>query len=126
MKIISKQKVLLVNDREGKLEEFLQIDIRIKDKDDVAKIYTLETVDSVVYSKGEVNESTSIYNNRIGNPQIKLYCKTYEEYDAQREILEQYFPTELTGSEKDDFLLQMGLLQNLINDPIYGVEFEAR
>lgn len=126
MKAISKSKVVLHNDREGKLEEFIQIEITIDGKDSVNKTYSIKTVDSVVFNKGEENESSTIFKNRYGQDQVKYYTKSYEEYDAEREILKQMYPTELTGSEKDDYLLQMALLANLVQDPIYDVEFEAR
>ena len=126
MKVISKQPVVLCHDREGKLEEYLQIEITIEKKDDVNKVYQIKTVDSVVFNKGTSEESTTVFKNRYGQDQIKFYSKPYADYDADREILNSLYPTTLTGSEKDDYLLQMALLQNLINDPIYDVEFEAR
>ena len=126
MKVISTQKALLINDREGLLEEFIQIDIKQTNKDDVPKTYTFQTVDSIILNKDEENESTQVFINRHGQPQVKTYTKTYEEYDEQKEILKQMFPSELVGSELDDYLLQMGLLYNLSIDPIYGVEFVPR
>lgn len=126
MKAISTQKVLLINDREGLLEEFIQIDITIDKKDDVAKTYTFKTVDSLVLNKGEENEATQVFKNRHGIEQIKHYTKSYEEYDTQKEMLSQAFPSDLKGSELDDYLLLCGLLYNLQTDPIYGVEFVAK
>jgi hypothetical protein len=126
MKAISTQKVLLINDREGLLEEFIQIDITIDKKDDVAKTYTFKTVDSLVLNKGLENESTQVFKNRHGVEQIKFYTKTYEEYDTQKELLKQAYPSELVGSELDDYLLLCGLLYNLEIDPVYGVGFVAK
>lgn len=126
MKVISTDRVVLCHDREGKLEEFVQIEITIEKKDDVSKTYQIKTVDSVVYNRDTENESTTVFKNRYGQDQIKFYTKPYSEYDSEREILATMFPTELTGSEKDDYLLQMALLVNLQQDPIYNVTFEAR
>lgn len=126
MKVISTQKVILINDREGLLEEYIQIDITQTGKDDVLKVYSFQTVDSLILNKGEENESTQVFKNRHGSPQVKYYTKTYEEYDTQKEILKQLYPSELTGSELDDYLLLCGLLYNLSTDPIYGVEFVAK
>lgn len=55
MKVISTDKVVLCHDREGKLEEFLQIEISIEKKDDVSKTYQIKTVDSVVYNRDTEN-----------------------------------------------------------------------
>ncbi|PWA05473.1 hypothetical protein [Flavobacterium laiguense] len=122
MKVISKEKVVLVNDRQGLLEEHIQIEITVERKDSVSKTYTIKTVDSIVLNKGTENESTMSYFNRSGQVQEKIYTKTYAEFDEQKEILLSYFPSELTGSELDDHLLQMGLLYNLGTDPIYGLK----
>ena len=126
MKVISTTKALLINDREGLLEEYVQIDITLVNKDDVLKEYTFRTVDSIVLNNGKENESIQSLINRHGQPQIKEYKKSYAEYDEQKEMLSNYFPSDLKGSELDDYLLQCGLLYNLENDPIYGVKFIAR
>jgi hypothetical protein len=128
MKVITTEKVLLVHDREGKLIEHVQIDLRITNKDDVNKMYTLEAIDSIVLNKGEENESTVILRNRHGEPQVKRYTKTYAEYDEQKEMLLSVYgeETELKGSELDDFLLQKGLLYNLVSDNVYDGKWEAK
>ena len=128
MKVITKDKVFLLIDREGELREHVQIDLRITNKDDVNKIYTLEAIDSIVLNKGEENESISVLRNRHGMPQVKSYTKTYAEYDEQKEVLFSIYgsETELKGSELDDFLLQKGLLYNLVSDNIYDAKWEAR
>jgi hypothetical protein len=122
MKVITTEKVFLQIDREGELIEHVQIDLKITNKDDVSKIYTLEAIDSIVFNKDEENESSTILMNRRGSPQIKTYTKTYAEYDEQREFLLSVYgeETNLTGSELDDFLLQKGLLYNLVSDNIYN------
>jgi len=128
MKVITTEKVFLQNDREGQLIEHVQIDLRIVNKDDVSKTYTLEAIDTMVLNKGEENESTVILRNRHGNPQVKTYQKSYEEYDQQKEVLFSIYgsETELKGSELDDFLLQKGLLYNLLSDNVYDGKWEAR
>ena len=126
MKVISTTKAVLHCDREGIVDEYIQIDISIQQKDDVNKVYIIRTVDSMILNFGEENESIQSVINRYGVAQEKTYQKTYAEYDAQKEALAEMFPSELTGSELDDYLLQMGLLYNLSIEPIYGVEFEAR
>jgi len=126
MRAISTQKVLLINDRQGLLEEFIQIDITQVNKNDVSKTYTFQTVDSIVLNKGEENEAVQIFKNRHGEPQIKTYTKTYDEYDYQKATLKEMFPSALEGSELDDYLLLCGLLYNLEVDPIYGVKFEPK
>ncbi len=126
MKVITTEKVFLQNDREGQLIEHVQIDLRITNKDDVNKMYTLEAIDSIVLNKDEENESTSILRNRHGEPQVKVYTKSYEEYDQQKEVLLSIYgeETKLIGSELDDFLLQKGLLYNLVSDNVYDGKWE--
>lgn len=128
MKVITTEKVFLQNDRDGKLIEHVQIDLRVTSKDDVNKVYTLEAIDSIVYDKGLENESIAVLRNRHGVPQVKNYQKSYAEYDQQKEVLLSLYgeETELTGSELDDFLLQKGLLYNLVSDNIYDGQWEAR
>lgn len=128
MKVITTEKVFLQNDREGKLIEHVQIDLRITSKDDVNKTYTLEAIDSIVYNKGLETESLAVLRNRHGEPQVKTYQKSYAEYDQQKSVLASIYgeETELTGSELDDFLLQKGLLYNLVSDNIYDGIWEAR
>lgn len=126
MKAISKTKAILVNDREGKLEEFIQIEIKQTNRNAETKEYTFETTDSLVLNKGTEFESYQIHKNRHGQEQIKSYTKSYEEYDAQKEMLLKAYPSELIGSELDDYLLLCALLYNLQIDPIYDVEFIAK
>lgn len=126
MKVISKTKAVLVNDREGKLEEFIQIEIEYKGSDPDKKEHRFVTTDTLVLNYGTENESYQIYKNRHGADEIKDHFKTYAEYDAQKALLLEAYPSDLTGSELDDYLLLCALLYNLTIDPIYGVEFEAR
>ena len=128
MKVITTDKVFLQIDREGELREHVQIDLKILSKDDVAKTYTLQAIDSIVLNKGDENESTTVLRNRHGEPQIKTYQKSYKEYDEQKEVLLSIYgeETKLTGSELDDFLLQKGLLYNLVSDNIYEGIWEVR
>jgi len=126
MKVISKTKAILVNDREGKLEEFIQIEIKQTNRDAELKEYTFETIDSLILNKGLENESVQIHKNRHGQEQIKTYVKSYEDYDSQKELLLKAYQSDLIGSELDDYLLLCALMYNLQIDPIYGVEFEPK
>lgn len=126
MKVISTKKAQLHTDREGKVEEFVQIEIFQGGKDDVNKMYTFHTVDMMVLNFGEKNEELQPVINRYGQPQSKSYTKSYEEYDGQKQILSELYPSDLKGSELDDYYLLMGLLYNLQIEPIYGVEFVPR
>jgi hypothetical protein len=128
MRVITTEKVLLAHDREGQLIEHVQIDLRITNKDDVNKTYTLEAIDSIILNKGLESESMTVLRNRHGNPQVKIYQKTYAEFDEQKAVLLSIYgeETTLTGSELDDFLLQKGLLYNLVSDNVYGGIWEAR
>lgn len=126
MKVISKTKTILVNDREGKLEEFIQIEINQTYRDPERKEYTFETIDSLIFEPKTENESAQVHKNRHGEAQIKSYTKSYEEYDSQKELLLKAYPSELIGSELDDYLLLCALMYNLQIDPIYGVEFEPK
>ena len=126
MKVISKTKAILVNDREGKLEEFIQIEIKQTNRDAERKEYTFETIDSLIMDKGTDFESIKIHKNRHGRDQIKPYTLSYEEYDMQKELLLKAYPSDLIGSELDDYLLLCALMYNLQIDPIYGVEFEPK
>jgi len=87
MKVTSKTKALLVNDREGKLEEFIQIEIRQTNRDAERKEYTFETTDSLILNKGTEFESYQVHKNRHGVEQVKIYIKSYEEYDSQKALL---------------------------------------
>lgn len=128
MKVITKEKVFLCNDREGKVVEHVQIDFKLVSKDDVNKTYTFEAVDCIVYDKGLETESVAILRNRHGNIQVKQYVKTYDEYDQQKEVLLSLYgeETTLTGSELDDFLMLKGLLYNLVSDNVYDGVWEPR
>ena len=126
MKVISKTKAVLVNDREGTLEEFIQIEIKQTNRNAELKEYTFETTDTLVLNYGTENESYQVHKNRHGQEQIKTYTKSYEEYDAQKELLLGAYPSDLKGSELDDYLLLCALLYNLKSDSIYGVEFVAK
>jgi hypothetical protein len=126
MQLTTAVKVLICTDREGEQWEHLRININVTKKDDVSKVYTIKTFDSIVLNKGSDSESTTPKLNRYGQIQEKEYYKTYEEYDAEREALLLAFPSDLTGSELDDYLLQKGLWVNLQNDPVYveGTQWE--
>lgn len=126
MKLTTTRKVVLLRDREGIVEEHVRININVAEKDDVNKIYKIKTFDSMVFNKGTEAESTTPVLNRYGQPQQKEYVKTYAEYDAQKAQLLQAFPSDLLGSELDDYLLLQGLKVNLMNDPVYvdGNEWE--
>ena len=80
----------------------------------------------MVLNLGEENESYSPVINRYGQPQTKSYTKSYAEFDAEKEILKATYESELTGSELDDYLLQMGLLYNTVINPVYDAEFIPR
>lgn len=128
MRVITTEKVFLCNDREGKVIEHVQIDFKLVSKDDVNKTYTFEAVDSIVYDKGLETESVAILRNRHGDIQVKQYVKTYQEYDEQKAVLESIYgeETDLTGSEREDFLMLKALLYNLVSDNVYEGVWEAR
>jgi len=124
MKLTSTQKSLLHNGRKGLIEEFIQIEITKKVNEN--QTYTITAVDSIVYNRGEENESTQQIYNPDGSEAKNSYNFTYAEFDAQENQLKAMFPSELTGSALRDYLLIQGALLQLQSDPIYGVEFEAR
>lgn len=124
MKVISKEKIHLHTDREGKVEEFVIIEITQGAKDDENKLYHFHTRDMMLLNRGTEEEREEVVINRFGVSQSKSYTRTYEEVDTHKEILKELFPTDLTGSELDDYLLLMGLMYNLQSDPIYFSEFE--
>ncbi len=120
MKTTSTRKVILCQDREGVVEEYIQIQIHIEKKDDIAKNYVIKTQDFIIREDGGLES----VKNRYGQNQEKYYYKTYEEYDTQKEQLLQAYPSDLTGSELDDYLLLMALKYNLTIEPIYGLNGE--
>lgn len=124
MKVTSTKKVILIQDREGVVEEFIQIAINVERKDDVAKIYHVKTADFMLLNKGTENEAIQVLINRHGNAQEKSYEYPYAVYDGQKTALSQMFPTDLTGSELDDYLLLMALKVNLTTEPVYGLTGE--
>lgn len=116
MKVRSKIEVLIQKDRTSELKGMIEIEIKQTKKDDANQTYTFETRDWVV------NGITRTPILQLGNKsQQKIYTKTYAEYDGQKEQLSLAYPSVLTGSALDDYLLQMGLLYNLSIDPIYGL-----
>jgi len=119
MQLTTTTKVPICTDREGIQEGYIRININVDKKDDISKTYTIKTFDSIVLNKGLENESTTPKLNRYGQPQEKNYIKTYEQFDSEKEDLKEQFPSELIGSELDDYLLQKGLWVSLQNDPIY-------
>jgi len=120
MKVISTVDVIIRKDRVSELIGKVEIEITQTDKDDVNQIYYFETNDILVCENGDRLPIIQIESNR----QTKNYSKTYAEYDAEKTQLSQLFPTELTGSEADDYWLQCGLLYSLMTDPIYGLTCE--
>lgn len=117
---------MLCQDREGIVEEFLQIQINIEKKDTDNKVYFVKTADFILRNKGTESEVLEPVKNRFGANQEKQYTRTYAEYDAQREQLLAYYQDEvdvleLVGSELDDFLLKKALMFSLDTDPIYGL-----
>lgn len=117
MKVTSKRKVVLCQDREGSVEEFIQIQIKQTKKDDDLKEYLFEARDFMLLENGILSD----VKNRYGESQIKTYHKTYAEYDAERASLLEMFPSDLTGSALDDYLLLMALMYSLKTNPIYGL-----
>jgi len=121
MKVRSTVDVLIKRDRTGILEGKIEIEIVQTHKDDANKLYSFQTSDKLIVIDSEGNET---YHPILGistNSQSKTYTKSYADYDTQKAQLAQMFPTELTGSEAEDYWLQMGLLYNLTIDPIYGL-----
>lgn len=121
MRVVSTVNVTTTTDREGSVSGRVAIDIWVGRKDDLGKEYHIWTRDVLITDYGLETQSEQAVYNRTGGVQSKEYIKTYLEYDTQKEQLEVYYPTELTGSEKDDWLLQSGLLYNLSLEPIYGL-----
>jgi len=126
MKVISKTKAILLHDRNGILEEFVQIKIQQSFRDSETKTITFQTTDTLVLNKGLENESYKVHKNRDGTPQILLYTKTFAEYKAQRKALLLANPTTLTGDDLDDYVLRLILLDDIAKNPIYGVDFEIK
>jgi len=93
------------------------------------KVITTEKVFLQNDREGQLIEHVQI-DLRITNKDDvnKIYTKSYAEYDEQKEMLLSVYgeETELKGSELDDFLLQKGLLYNLVSDNIYDGKWEAR
>jgi len=124
MKIQSKTKVLLVNDRQGKVEEFVQIKIKQSGRDPELKEYYFETKDILVLNKGTENESFQIHKDRNGKECVYTSKKTFAEFKQQKSALKALHPTTLTGDDLDDYLLQLVLLDDATKGNYYGVEFE--
>ncbi len=121
MQKTSTRKVLLCIDREGSIEEYIQVKIWQDKKDPDSRVYTIKTEDFIVRNLGESNESREQIKNRYGNSQEKSYYISYDEYDAEKEQLLLIFSTDLEGSELDDFLLLKKLEMSLMLNPIYGL-----
>jgi len=126
MKVISKTKAILLHDREGILEEFVQIKIQQTNRDSENKTIQFKTTDYLVLNKGTENESFQVHKDRNGSEQVLPYTKTFAEFKAQKKALLLAYPTTLTGDDLEDYTLQLVLLDDLKKTPIYGVEFEAR
>jgi hypothetical protein len=127
MKLISTTKVNLQTDREGKYEEYVVIDIQVQ-KDTHNKKYDFIVKDFVLLNKDEPNESLKALHNRDGAPVYKQYSRTYAEFDEQTAFLSTIFPNEdnMSSSDYEDYIMMKGFLFQLEQDPIYGVEFEAK
>lgn len=133
MKVRSTKAVIASMDREGIEYGFIEISIRQRLKDDVTKSYIIETNDNVVVLD-EFNTEIKRYpipQKKTGTNE-KVYKYSYAEFEAQREYLSSIFPAPVelvTQSEKEDYYLQMGLLLNLMNIPIYemtcNIEFDT-
>jgi hypothetical protein len=121
MIVRSTVEVFIQRDRTSEEKGFVEIEIIQTNKDDKNKEYTFQTSDKLVIIDLLGNESYMPIIQKEYRSQVKTYSKSYAEYDAQKEQLSQMFPTELTGSEAEDYWLQMGLLYNLAVDPIYGL-----
>lgn len=121
MEKTSINKIRLRTDRNGVLEEHIRIKIWQQEKNPDTKTYTIRTEDYVVRNLGTELESLELYKDNYGNDQIKLYHISYEDYELQKEQLLMIYPSELTGSELDDYLLLKKLEINLMVDPIYGL-----
>jgi len=126
MKVISKTKAILLHDRKGILEEFVQIKIQQTFRDSDNKTIQFKTTDTLVLNKGMENESYQVHKDRNGNEQVLFYTKTFAEYKAQRKALLLANPTALTGDDLDDYVLRLILLDDIAKNPIYGVDFEIK
>lgn len=124
MKVISKNKVLLHNDREGKVEEYVEIRIKQMERDSENKIIHFETKDFQVLNKGIQNESFKLNKNSQSGQECIIHSKkTFAEFKAQKKSLLLLFPTELTGDELDDYILQLILWDDATKGNWYNSEF---
>jgi len=126
MKVISKTKAILLHDRKGILEEFVQVKIQQTFRDSDNKTIQFKTTDTLVLNKGLENESYQVHKDRNGSEQVLFYTKTFAEYKAQRKALLLANPTALTGDDLDDYVLRLILLDDIAKNPIYGVDFEIK
>jgi len=124
MKAISKTKAVLLHDRKGILEEFVQVKIQQTFRDTDNKTIQFKTTDFLVLNKDTENESYQVHKDRNGKEQVLFYTKTFAEYKAQRKALLLANPTVLTGDDLDDYVLQLVLLDDVTKGNYYGVEFE--
>lgn len=124
MKIQSKTKALLVNDRHGKVEEFIQIRIKQTERNSETREFTFETKDILVLNKGSETESFQVHKDRNGNECVYHYAETFAQYKQRKAALKLLYPTTLTGDDLDDYLLQLVLLDDVTKAGYYGVEFE--
>jgi hypothetical protein len=105
MQKTSINKVTLRRDRNGVIEEHIRIKIWQKEKNPETKLYTIIAEDYIVRNLGTEEESLELNKDNYGNDQIKLYYISYDDYEAEKEYLLDLYPSDLTGSELDDFLL---------------------
>lgn len=126
MKLISKTKIHLQTDREGKFEEYILIDVQVS-KDTENKKYNFIVRDFTLLNKGEANETIQTMHGRSGAPVYKQYSRTYQEYDQQMVMLSNLYAKNkaMTESEYQDYLMLQAFLYQLEQEPIYNAEFEA-
>ena len=124
MKIQSKTKALIVHDRQGRIEEFIQIRIKQTDRNSETRELTFETKDILVLNKGAQNESFQVHKDRNGRECVYYKKKTFAEFKTQKKAILLLYPTALTGDDLDDYVLQLMLLDDVTKAGYYGVEFE--
>ncbi len=120
----TKEKLFLRRDRDGKIEEHIRIKIWQEKKDPDTKMYTIKSADFIVRNLGTDNESMEQNVDIYNNPIEKSYYTSYDDYENEKSILLELYPTDLTGGELDDYLLLKKLEINLDIDPVYGLSGE--
>lgn len=124
--LISKTPINLQLDRNGQHIHFIEMEV-IYTSDSKNNIYNFTAKDYAVYNKDTPNESRRLLNDFDGNPVIKKYTRTYEEFDQMLEYLKNKYPSELTGTNLQDYLVLKGSIEQLEADTVYNeAEFEIR